>query len=284
MEDKREINFSEIDINQAKEKIKECFKNKELVQIFPNIILNQGYSKIINFFLFEIIFLSLLKRSFSYLHYVDIKVNNIGYNQILSDEYNINSPSYILVNGIPSSIPNKKVVYVESIDYTIRLVWNDYISNFSFMFSNLENITYVNMYYMFGNNCNMSYMFYNCYNLINFDYTSEFSKTHIIKDMRSMFYNCTLLSSFYFQNLYIDYYSRVQLSEIVNNKTEYYWVKYYYYVNLSYMFYNCNNLVTLSFDSHELLFINDMKGMFYNCFSLKLLNLIKIKANIIVLL
>ena len=278
MEDIKEINFIDIDKNQVKHKIKENFKNKDLIQLFPNLILNQGYSKIINFILFEIIFISLFKKSFSYQHYTDIKVNKIGYNQILSDEYNSNLPLNILVNGVSTTIPDKKV-YIESIDYTIRLIWNDYISDLSFMFCNLENITYVNMYYMFGNNCNMSYMFYNCFNLINFDYTSEYSISNIIIDMRSMFYNCSVLSSFYFKNLYIDYYSRVEKSEKVGNETKYYYVRYYYNVNLSYMFYDCNNLESISFDSHELLFINDMKGMFYNCFSLKSLNLTNIKTN-----
>ena len=81
MEDKREINFLDLDINQEKGKIKSNSKNKKLNQIFQNIILNQGTSKIINFIFFEIIFISLLKESFSYQHYIDIKVNKIGYNQ-----------------------------------------------------------------------------------------------------------------------------------------------------------------------------------------------------------
>ena len=48
MEDIKEINFIDIDKNQVKHKIKENFKNKDLIQLFPNLILNQGYSKIIN--------------------------------------------------------------------------------------------------------------------------------------------------------------------------------------------------------------------------------------------
>ena len=64
MEDKREINFLDLDINQEKGKIKSNLKNKKLNQIFQNIILNQGTSKIINFIFFEIIFISLLLKFF----------------------------------------------------------------------------------------------------------------------------------------------------------------------------------------------------------------------------
>ena len=132
---------------------------------------------------------------------------------------------------------------------------------------------------MFGNNCNMSYMFYNCHNLIKIDYSSDYTKSNMIRDMSGMFYNCTSLISFQFTNLFINEYDRVQKFVKVGNETRTYWISYYYYSNLSYMFYNCNNLNSISFDSHELRYISDMKGMFYNCFSLRYLNLSQIKTN-----
>ena len=40
------------------------------------------------------------------------------------------------------------------------------------MFSNISTITSIHMNYMFGQNNDMSYMFYNCYNLENLDVSS----------------------------------------------------------------------------------------------------------------
>ena len=278
MEGRNKIDFLDIIAMQENKRVRENYEKIELIQTNQIINLNQGNSKIINLILIEIILIILIKGNLSIeQHYIDIKVNEEGNNQILSDKYEGAPPSKILINGNDVSI--NKNVNVRSKDYTIRLIFQGYISQFSFMFSNLKTITYVNMYHMFGNDCNMSYMFYNCFNLTTFQYTSDYRLSNNIIDMRYMFYNCALLNSFLFQNLYMDYYENERKSKTVKNETTYYYIKHYNYINLSYMFYNCNNLVLISFDSHSIKFISDMKYMFYNCFSLTSLNLEKIKTN-----
>ena len=75
------------------------------------ISLSQKYSKLINFILFEIISISLPKTIFSQ-NYMIIKVNKIGYNQIISDYYNGESPSKVLINNLNSKIKNYKIINI----------------------------------------------------------------------------------------------------------------------------------------------------------------------------
>ena len=180
-------------------------KNRNQVNIskIKKIKFAQAHCRIYNIIFLEIflILLSKIRRCSEDVYYVDIKVNNNGSNQILSDEYIGILPSETYINGISYPLENKKV-YVESTDYIIHLKWAEPISNFSYMFNNLSTITSVHMNYMFGKNNNMSYMFYNCYNLENFTYVINYDSSYAIIDMASMFYNCISLLSFHF-NIYI---------------------------------------------------------------------------------
>ena len=81
------------------------------------------YSKVINFILFEIISILLPKSIFS-INFIEIKVNQIGYNQIISDYYNDTLPSIVLINNLPILMRNKKV-YAKSMDDLIYLEWPD---------------------------------------------------------------------------------------------------------------------------------------------------------------
>ena len=243
------------------------------------------HRKIINLILFiNILFLLpiivLCKNEYN----VEIKVNKEGYNQVLSDEFNGVLPSKIFVNE-NSFFLNKKSVYIRSKNYKIKLQWTSTLSNFSYMFSNLTNIISIKMNYLFGNNCNMSYMFYNCNNLKNFTYSSYNNISYLIKDMRFMFYNCKSLENINFHDLYINYYDFVinsynYILNILNNitYTRKETVYYYYEVNISYMFYNCTNLNSVTFDN-DMKYINDMRSMFYNCFSLTRVNLQRIQTD-----
>ena len=262
---------------------KEILRKKVIIPNIKNIKYNKGYSGIINFILFEIIFILLSKRISCEQHYVEIKVNKVGYNQILSDEYRGNLPKEIIVDGISSSMLDKKV-NVNSKDNLIILKWKNPLSNFSYMFSNLGNIIYIHMNYMFGKDNIMSYMFFNCYNLEIFTYKIDYSISHTIIDMRNMFYNCLSLKSFQFKDLYMDYsiyyettsYDKDKSQDVTSTHIE------YNEISMSYMFYNCQSLKSIYFDSNIRKYITNMTKMFYNCFSLISLNLTKIttKSNI----
>ena len=215
-----------------------------------NIGPNKKYSQFINFFLFEFILLivpTLILSSNE--HYIEIKFNKEGHNRIIGDHFVGILPQNVFINEKLVLVKNQKV-YINSIDDIIQLKWDDTISDLSYMFNNLTSISSIYIHDLFRDNCNVSYMFYNCNNLINFAYTI-YNTTHSISDMRSMFYNCLSLKSFIFHDLNFN-----------NN-------------NMSFMFYNCQSMNEVSFDSY-LNGINSMRGMFYNCISLKSINLERI--------
>ena len=217
-------------------------KNTKFIRKHQNDInLIQRYSRVINIILFEIIFLFLPKR-ITTINYMEIKVNQLGYNQIFSDIYTGPMPSKVLYDEMPFLLVNK-LVYVESLDNPIYFEWEDSIIDFSFMFNNITSINSIKINFPLPSNCNMSNMFSNCSNLNEFIYNID-SSSSINIDMNKMFYNCSSLKSFEFQKLKL------------NN------------ANTSYMFFNCVNLDTFNFNYYSFNVI-DMKGMFYNCISLE---------------
>ena len=281
MEDNINFIINDTNMKQARHNKKEKSEEIKFVQKIKNISLMRKYSKVINFILFEIISISLPKIIFS-LNYIKIKVNKIGYNQIISDYYSDAPPSKVLINnenGLPILMRNNKV-YVEFKDKYIYLEWSKDSINVSYMFCNLTSITDVSMN-IFASNKNMSYMFYNCINLNTFTNYKTHNIDNPIRDMRSMFYNCYSLQSFSFTKFYLDcsknntyiYYNNTSQE----NKTIYDYS--YDDVNLSYMFYNCKSLTSIDFGSGDVGEVIDMKGMFYNCFSLTSINLRRIITN-----
>ena len=243
-------------------------KNKKRARN-QKIKFNQAHCNLFNIIFFEIFLILLLKISIcTKEYYIEIKVNKKGNIQILSDEYIGTLPSRVYINGNSISMNNKKI-NVESEDNIIRLNWAKTISNYSYMFSNLSTITSIHMNYMFGQNNDMSYMFYNCYNLEKFTYDINYDQAHGIINMRSMFYNCTSLISFDFNNLYMDYY--YDYDKYDDDLEEY--EKYYKYISMAYMFYNCRNLKSINVGTKKYKYITDIRRIFYNCFSLTSLNL-----------
>ena len=250
---KNEKNIFSIISNQKRKKhIKNEFRRTILY-----LKINKKYFQKIYLFLFIYILFLFPKRI--YLlgeYYIEMKFNKEGYNQVISDEFLGELPSKISVEGKDLFFTNKnKKVYINNKDEIIRLEWTNTLSNFSYMFSNLKNIIYIDIHNMFVKNCNMTFMFNNCHLLETFIYITNINDNSI-EDMRGMFYNCFSLKSFNFHDLNL------------NNG-----------INISYMFYNCRNLNYIGFDSNVIYTINDMKEMFYNCTSLDSINLSKIKTN-----
>ena len=284
MENNIDFVINDNNLNQNNQYQKEIVIKSEFIRKIINKSVSPKKHMAINFILFEIISILLPKLIFS-KNFMEIKVNQIGYNQIISNDYNDSLPFKVFVNNVPKLLRNKKV-YVESTDDLIYLEWPMITAqiNVTYMFSNLTTIFSVKMNIL-GLNGNMSYMFYNCHNLELFTYCINYNKAYGIKDMRSMFYNCYSLKSFDFKNLYLDFYKE-NTSTIITTTTnkkgkpttnEKIIHNYYYYdVNLSYMFYNCRSLEYIDFGSGNISKIIDMRGMFYNCFSLKSINLTKI--------
>ena len=265
-------------MSQACRKKEDKFKTIKYALKNRTIKASQKNSKVINFILFVIISILLPKTIIS-KNYMEITVNQEGYNQIISDEYRDDLPTKVLVNDIPILMINKKV-FVESLEHLIYLEWPDNKNNInvSCMFSNITSIKSVSMHIL-EKSGDFSYMFYNCQNLENFTYGLDRHISRSIHNMKYMFYNCSSLKSFDFKKFYINYY-RTYITYYYINTTRYSKTNYdYYYVNLSSMFYNCRSLQSVDFGSDAIKYITDMKRMFYNCFSLTSINLRNIYTN-----
>ena len=286
--------------------VKRTIQKYSLYHNILNPYKNRHHQKLINFivFGFKLIFLPELILSD---YYIEIKVNNSGYNRILSDSYSGTLPNNVYVNEVPTSL-NDKTVNVGSKDYIIKLKWNSQLVNLNNMFYNLNNIIEIYMYKIFGQDSSMNYIFYNCTNLKKFTYTTSHSDSNSIISMYRMFMNCISLSSFKFENLYSrssDHY--INVGEIFYNcqnlqsisfygntnnlyidniyrmfynctslksiELNYFRTKTNYFIDFSYMFYNCKNLESITFNNGYIFKVGNMNNMFYNCNSLKSIGL-----------
>ena len=197
-------------------------------------------------------------------NYIELQFNNAGLNQYLSDQYTNTNPSYVYVNNIPQNTNNKKVT-IGSINDKVKLDWQtSTLTDFSNMFSGLTNIISITMNFNYGKDTKMSYMLKNCINLVTFTCNINYEQSHIISDMREMFYNCQSLISFDFSKFYLNSYA---------SSTGYSSSTYYNNIDLSYMFYNCKNLETITKSSYQFKYISNMRGMFSNCISLTTIDL-----------
>ena len=235
------INF----IYSSGNNIKEFHPNsiiKSFIRIMDNICIY-----IFNYFFFLFILFILQKEVKSDdEQFIELKFKEEGFNQIISDDYKNNLTFEVFINGDPGEI-NNKFVYINSSENIVKIKFNELLSDFSYMFSNLINITYISMNNIFDIDCNMSYTFNNCENLKTIQFSNSACNAN---GLIGMFYNCISLTSIklnIFQTGYIE--------------------------DMSYMFYNCKNLVDLNISNFDSSLTKNMKSIFHNCESLCSLNL-----------
>ena len=223
-----------------------------------------------NFFLFSIILILLLKQFPTSSFLIEIKVNKEGFHQILSDEYEL-SRNELKISGTSSSLTTKYYNF-PSTNTILKLERIKTFSDFSYMFNNLKNITYIKIKDISGKPINLSNMLSNCINLETFILESTDKKEHNIGNMENMFYNCYSLTSFSFDNFNL---SNYKCEKKYSYYYEYYYFdcEYYYYISMSHMFYNCTKLQTIVVNSNKVQYISDTSYMFYNCTSLASINL-----------
>ena len=223
------------------------FSNKKKRKYITNYIYK--YTFFINFLLIEFILCFLPKKVLSTVFTITLKIDEIGDQQIFSDLYDLDQfyPYRIFVNDQVQILRNKRVI----VDKPYTSVKIDFIgpySNMSYMFANLNNIYSASVRNMLNDSyTNFSYMFYNCKKLLNFSYYSDYAYRNPFPETTKMFYNCISLLNFTFKNYYTP-----------SNQ------------NMSYMFYNCNNLDLVYFANK--ISTNDIRFMFYNCYSLNSMN------------
>ena len=273
------INYPNFFIIKRKVLVEPVQKNIQSFHKFKKHKINLESYKILDFISFYLILVLLPKQILS--QYIEIKVNQPGEQQVLSDDYDGIFPSSSYVDGTYKNLIVKKI-QVSSESSIIRLGWNNYITNFKRMFSNLKNIIEIHINNLHYNGTIFSFTFSNCINLKKVTISINYNINYAIKDMSGMFYNCPSLISFSFKDLYLNYYfTNTYKSYYFSCEPCYNWVTYYLFnkINLSYMFYNCTSLKSITVDSYPRQNISDMSYMFYNCISLTSIDLEKFSTS-----
>ena len=186
------------------------------------------------------------KDDSTFEHYISLTFKSKGYQKIISDNYENEEIFKVFINGVRQTITNK-LVNVKSISYKVKMKFENKLSDFSFMFANLINITTIEFNNITSEKINMSNAFYNCQNLNEIIFDAHNTD---VSDMKEMFYNCHSLI-------------RVNLSEFRTDFTQ----------EMSYMFYNCKQLSDIIIGNFSNNLIINMEGIFQNCESLETLNL-----------
>ena len=287
-------NFNEININNAKTKIRKIIlKEKEEKFIFHNdknqnrkkTILNnlsesqiQSYYKIKYkklYFLLNLIvsFINICffscensnEKILSKLSEVSLMINGNGNIKLFSDEFlrkynhcDIYVNDIFFDKKINEYFIDSNLNYSENISLTfVKIVWNDTILTTRNMFENCYKIIEMDLSKFDASNVNdMSRMFYNCYSLISLNLSGL--DTPKLNNMEYMFFNCSSLIS-------------LDLSNFNTSNLQ----------NLSYIFSQCSSLISLDLTNFDTSKIRDMSYMFNRCSSLISLNLSNFNTSLV---
>ena len=138
--------------------------------------------------------------------------------------------------------------------YKIKLIFNIFMTNCAYMFSDCHKITNIDLsLFKTQNVINMEKMFHNCYNLLNID-LSSFDTKNVI-NMEDMFSNCFKLSS-------------IDLSSFNTG----------HLMNMKNMFNGCQNLANVDLTSFDTNLVIDMSYLFYKCEKIKKIDLLNFDA------
>ena len=193
----------------------------------------------------------------NYISEITITINGTGNQSILSDgihncdgKVNFTEiPSQILVNGVLQNYTGKIVYNLIKEVNNITMIWNYTITNCNVMFSNLNNITKIDLSKFDSSKVtDMRCMFSNCYSLQSLDLNNF--NTSSVTNMIGMFYNCISLKT-------------LDLNSFNTSNVN----------NMKGMFYGCESLISLDLSNFDTSNVIKMDFMFYQCTSLIKLNL-----------
>ena len=195
---------------------------------------------------------------------IKITIKGLGEQPILSNGFfvkdNINcsfneTPSEIIVNGVPQTILGKFVYNLTEEINNITIKYNYTITNCNLMFYNLSNIIRIDFSnFDTSQITNMQRMFAECSSLESIDLTNF--ETSLVIDMCAMFWGCSTLKS-----LNISSFKLISV------------------IDLSYAFYKCGSLTELDLSNLEAPSALYMASMFNSCKKLKFINLSNFNAD-----
>ena len=184
-----------------------------------------------------------------------ITINGSGTQKILSDNYESNLPSEIIVNNNNIDEINNYIDNLEDKINNITMKWNEPLSNCSSMFRHLKNIISIDLSNFDSSKVlSMKNMFNGCSSLKSLDLSKL--DTSSLKDMNSMFSGCNLLESLDLSNL--------NTSSVTN---------------VYKMFSGCKSLKSLDLSKLNMSSVTDMRGLFYGCNLLESLDLSKLDTS-----
>ena len=232
---------------KSKIKLDLCFRKTQTHKTGSNFLFAGG-RHLISYFSF-IIILANVNIAFSYLSEINITVNRTGRQQILGSSFKL-LPNETLVNGVPQNSTGK---YVDNLVKQINIItmrWNYPVTTCSSMFSDLKNITSIDLSnFDTSKVVSFYYMFNSCNSLKSINLNNV--NTSSVKNMAFMFELCSGLETL---NL-----SSFDTSNVTNMYS---------------MFSFCSSLKSLDLSSFETPKLVNTLLMFYSCSSLVLLNII----------
>ena len=278
---KKENNIKKI----SNKKINENIGNN--IYIFKKFKLN--IKIIFNHIILELLFIFCpiilsknIFRNLSDLNQITVVINGSGDQQILNETFKY-TPFLIEVNGEEKILTNKILYNLTSNENTILMKFNSNITDCSYMFYNLSNITSIDLSNFDSSNVlNMSMMFGYCKNLSNIIFSNFI--TINVKDMAKMFYYCSTLKSLDLSNFntlntinmtsMFQRCSKMESINIMSFRTP-------SLRNISYIFAYCNSLVSLDLSKFDISYITDISYMFLECNKLSSLDISSFNTSLV---
>ena len=190
-------------------------------------------------------------------NYISIKIDGTGEQEIINS-YFYQMPDIIYCNGLKVDIINKNKIIINESKSIVLLEWNNILKNLSQIFTNLTNISEIDLSNFDPSNViSMRNMFYGCINVEKINFGNNFNSL-IVNNLYRMFYNCILLTSLNLSNFDTSHVSV-----------------------MSDMFYRCSSLKILDISNFDTSIVTRMEKMFNYCSSILTLNLSHFKTNLI---
>ena len=162
----------------------------------------------------------------------------------------------IYINNSKKNDFEKYFIPIKNFMYFIKIYFNFFIKDCSFMFKGCTNIKEIDLSsFNTKNATNMSNMFNNCQELDKINLSSI--NTENVTNMSLMFYNCSKLNN-------------IDLSPFITKNVK----------SMDYMFGSCCNLETINLSSFDFNNVNDMSYIFCDCNKLKSIDLSNFKNNL----
>ena len=185
-------------------------------------------------------------------NFIILKVKEIGKFKILGSKFQ--NPSQIIINGKETSLDTYSYNFTRT-DNTIKLYWNEPLTNCSSMFYKCFNITEIDLSnFVSSKVVDLSEMFYQCNSLNSINFGNF--DTSSVTNMNGMFLGLLVITI-------------LDLSSFNTSKV----------VDMSNLFSYLEKIEYINIDNFDTSSVTSIQRMFLDCFCLKSINLLNFKSN-----